>query len=72
MFAELNSPQQNVHYTWGALSKHIEQRIDELRERIEGELDPIATATVRGQIRAFREILALAQPPARGHVANPA
>lgn len=60
-----------VHLHWSTLSKHLEEQIQELRERNDGDHDPIRTAWLRGQIEALKGILALANPPARGEGVDP-
>jgi hypothetical protein len=48
--------------TWAKLKKYIEARIESLRAKNDGDLDPIATAKVRGQIASMKNLLTLAQP----------
>jgi hypothetical protein len=49
--------------TWRALAKHIDTEIESARKRIEEPgRDPITTEFERGQIKALRKILALADP----------
>jgi hypothetical protein len=50
---------------WLKLSEYVRGRIASMQTRLEGDLDPVATARTRGQIKAFRELLALADPPAQ-------
>lgn len=47
---------------WRKLSDWVSEQIAARVERLEGPLDPIATATVRGEIKALRSILALERP----------
>jgi len=44
---------------WGKIVKHFEARLIELRARNDGELDAIKTASLRGEIRATKNLLAL-------------
>lgn len=50
---------------WTRLRDHMEQRLQDLRGRNDGPLDQTETARVRGQIQAYKDILALAEfePP---------
>jgi hypothetical protein len=48
--------------TWIKLKAHVEARIDSLRARNDGDLDQIATAKLRGSIKAYLNLLTLAQP----------
>jgi hypothetical protein len=48
--------------TWAKLKKHIEARIESLRVKNDGDLDPFKTARLRGEIAAFKNLLTLAQP----------
>lgn len=48
--------------TWKAIVERAEQRLDTLRARNDGELDPIATAKLRGRIQELKELLALQAP----------
>jgi hypothetical protein len=45
--------------TWRLIAFHLDDRLKTLRERNDTPLDPIATATVRGEIKAIKELLAL-------------
>lgn len=49
-----------VSFTWIKLKKHFEDRLQELRARNDGNLDAIQTASLRGEIRAVKSSLALA------------
>lgn len=49
--------------TWLRLKKHFEARLAYLRMQNDGDLDPIATARVRGEIRAVKSSLALGNSP---------
>jgi hypothetical protein len=53
---ELASP------VWVKLKKHMEARLQSLRLRNESDLDPIATAKVRGESRGLKNLLALERP----------
>lgn len=46
--------------TWINLSKHLESRLEQMRKRLEGDLDQMQTASLRGQIKEIRRILSLA------------
>lgn len=51
--------------TWRKLRDHFEQRLQELRAKNDNDLDPIATAKVRGSIKEALYLLALGdQDPA--------
>jgi hypothetical protein len=46
--------------TWIKLAKHIDEEVAILREKNDNDLDPIATARIRGRILALKKILSLA------------
>ena len=48
--------------TWKAIVERTEQRLDTMRLRNDGDLDPVATAKVRGRIQELKELLALQAP----------
>jgi hypothetical protein len=48
--------------TWIALASKIEQRIQELREKNDSNIDPDRTALIRGQIRFAKEVLSWSAP----------
>lgn len=48
---------------WLKLEKHINERIDVMRRRNDGDLDDRETARLRGKIAAFKELLELGQDP---------
>lgn len=47
---------------WLKLQQHIQDRLDQLRQQNDGDLDPIATARIRGRVAMAKEILDLGQP----------
>ncbi|MGH8430422.1 MAG: hypothetical protein ACREUF_08470 [Solimonas sp.] len=52
---------------WVKLRKHMEARLQSLRARNDNDLDPIATAKLRGECRVLKNLLALGKPdPAMG------
>jgi hypothetical protein len=46
---------------WVKLKKYMEARLQSLRIRNESDLDPIATAKLRGEARAIKNLLALSE-----------
>lgn len=44
---------------WLKLAKHLEARLDELRAKNDNDLDPIATAKLRGEVAGVKAILSL-------------
>lgn len=59
--ADLVSP------TWQKLKKHMDARLQSLRAKNDNNMDPIKTATVRGEIRSLKNLLALSEKaPAMG------
>lgn len=46
---------------WQKLESHIHSRISDLRSSNDADLDPIATARLRGRIASLRELLSLSQ-----------
>lgn len=47
---------------WIKIRDHLTERLDALRSQNDGDLDPLATARLRGRIAAIKELLALGQP----------
>lgn len=47
---------------WSKVSRHIEKKLFDLRSRIEKDVDPIATAKLRGEIKSYKDLLALGKP----------
>lgn len=50
--------------TWFYVKRYAESEIARLRERNDGALDEIATATLRGQVKALKRMIALGNPKA--------
>lgn len=48
---------------WQKISKHLDERVQVLRARNDGDLDNIETAKLRGRIAAIKEIIALGEEP---------
>lgn len=48
--------------TWMRISGYISKELDELQSRNEQPIDEIQTATIRGEIKALRALLALGAP----------
>lgn len=48
--------------TWVKIREHLEERLDVLRKKNDGQLDLVETADVRGQIKMVKFLLALDQP----------
>jgi hypothetical protein len=48
--------------TWRRLQEHMEAQLVKLRRRNDTDLDPTATAKVRGEIKSYTHLLALANP----------
>jgi hypothetical protein len=57
--------------TWRAVRTHAETRLADLARDLERPLDPVATATVRGQIAELRLLLATLDPPEPAPLAAP-
>lgn len=49
-------------HCWRQLKEHMEAKLNRLRLKNDNDLDPVATAQVRGQIKAILNLLALANP----------
>lgn len=49
---------------WRRLSAHLEARLEQQRRKNDNDLDPIATAHVRGRLAELRALLARAEPDA--------
>lgn len=44
---------------WGAIAAYANDQIEKLRLKNEADLDLVETSLVRGEIRAFKKLLAL-------------
>lgn len=51
------------HPLWAKLSAHFTERLRELRGKNDGALNEMETATIRGQIKCLKGILALGDEP---------
>lgn len=49
--------------TWIKLKKYMEARINTLHSRNDSDLNPIATARLRGEIASLKNLMAAAMPP---------
>jgi hypothetical protein len=47
---------------WQKIDKEITERLDVLRQRNDGDLNEVETATLRGTIKAFKEIQQWGRP----------
>lgn len=48
--------------TWVKLKTHMESRLQKLRADNDKDLEPTKTALLRGEIKAYRDFLALGKP----------
>lgn len=48
--------------TWKVIASHVEQRIAKLARSLESDQTETDTTRIRGQLKAFREVLALSDP----------
>lgn len=48
---------------WKKIKKHYQSRLESLRLRNDGDLDPIKTAEIRGEIKGIKLLLGLENPP---------
>jgi len=53
------SPGDRSANLWARLKVHIEERLQKARERNDGDLDPVQTARLRGEISCLKRLLAL-------------
>ena len=53
------TPGDLISPTWTRLRKHMEARLQSLRAKNDNDLDPIATAKLRGEVKALKNLLAL-------------
>jgi len=51
--------------TWGAIREYVAQKLGDARQKNDGPLSPDQTATLRGNIAAYKAILALETAPDR-------
>lgn len=47
---------------WKRLKEHMEERLSAHRAKNDGPLDPIQTATVRGQVKELKVLLGMDKP----------
>lgn len=47
---------------WRKIKEHIEAKRARACIRLEGDLDPVETSKVRGELKAYRHLLALGHP----------
>ena len=45
--------------TWASLRKHFTEKLESLRAQNDGNLDLVVTAEIRGQIKAYKALIAL-------------
>lgn len=57
------SPHEIQGSTWLKLKEGIEEKIDQLRKRNDGDFDLVETTRLRGQIMALKNLLAVGEPP---------
>lgn len=62
MTSEKLNPVEAQSALWIKLKGRAEQRLQTLRARNDGNLDPVATAKVRGQIAEVKSFLELDKP----------
>jgi hypothetical protein len=55
---ELTHPDRQSE-TWKKIKTHLTARLQTLREKNDGQLDPIQTAQLRGEIGECKKLLAL-------------
>lgn len=53
------SESEKLHPIWLRLKAHLTNKLDILRRRNDGALDPIPTAELRGHIRCLKATIAL-------------
>ena len=59
LFQEPMTPQDFQTGTWKRLTKHLEQRLQALRESNDSTMSESSTAAIRGKIAMVKELLAL-------------
>ena len=55
------TPGDLISPTWARLRKHMEARLQSLRAKNDNDLDPIATAKLRGEIKVLKNLIALSE-----------
>jgi len=55
-------PHEKQSAVWKKISGHLEERIDTLRKKNDGQLDMGQTAGIRGQISAYKSLLVVGEP----------
>lgn len=58
--------------TWLQVADWARTRVDALRAKNDGDLDAVETARVRGQLKAFKELIGLPEQAARERGTAPA
>lgn len=56
---------------WKDIERFVSERVAQLRAENDDDLDPTETATLRGQIAAFKELLAISETQVKLEVASP-
>ncbi len=57
-------PIERQSSTWRALKRHLLARIADLQVSLEADLDPVATAAVRGRVQELRLLIERVDPAA--------
>lgn len=47
---------------WRKLEQHFNERLATMRQKNDGNLDPLETAKVRGRITELKDLIALGEP----------
>lgn len=47
---------------WRKLEQHLTERLATMRQKNDGNLDPLETAKVRGRITELKDLIALGEP----------
>lgn len=55
------TPADRQSQTWARLRTHLNERLQSMRAQNDGDLDPVATAKMRGRIAEIKAMLALEQ-----------
>lgn len=55
------TPGDLISPTWARLKRHMEARLQSLRAKNDNDLDPIATAKLRGEIKVLKNLIALSE-----------
>lgn len=58
-------PHERQSALWNRFSKHLEEKLFDVRAANDGDKDPVQTAKLRGQIGLLKALIALGNEPVK-------